>query len=354
MAVKRADGIGHFTSSSDWSAKGHNVGGGNVTWSPTGGRGGRGGFTIGLNTIVHYVLPVAQVTTYHHFAFNAASRSGQPGLCEFRNASCTQIIIKGNEVGQLVVYRADSLFGQNSFTLTGAVTLGATAPGVYYAGVDHQMQVKCTISNTVGEVTILVDGAQVLSLTNQDTYNGTGNAETAQVGFTDSNGVASNTYSDVLVDDAKLWGDVAVFEIVSPIDGDELQWARSTGAGTWSSHINANPQTGDTKYLRSTANGERNCHFFPNIDAAGGTIICIKATMCHRKEDPAYGAVKIYSRSDDDIDHDTETQISTESYHFSERIFETDPKDGVSFASLASAAAEARVDATQFGLLNVS
>jgi len=216
------------------------------------------------------------------------------------------------------------------------------------------MQVVCTISNTVGEVSMYVDGIQVFSLTSADTYNGTGAASTSQIGFNDCNGVANNRYSDILVDDAQLYGDVAVYEVVNPTDGDELQWTRSSGAGTWSSHVNSNPQAGDAMYLRSTVNGDRNCFFLPNVDdiIGTGTVVCIKATMCARKEDPAFGAIKIYTRSDDDIDHDTEQQTVTESYIFRERIFETDPKDGSAWGS--GAAAAAKINATQFGLVNVS
>lgn len=352
MATVAEEGYGHYTSRADWSLKGNNYTGSNITFNPTGGRGGRGCVQIAVNSEIRKVLSAAQTTVFHHFYFNAPGRF-KTQLAAYRNAECDNVLIEALEDGSIRAYRSSSLFGQNPFSNAGAVTLGTSDPGVWDANVDHHCQIKVTISSTVGEVTIKIDDAEVLSLTNKNTYSGTGAVSITQVGHGTDFGLGTVTYGDFVVTNTSgsvnnsFLGDVAVYEVVAPVDGDELDWDRSSGAGTWSSHVDSNPQTGDTEYLGSAVNGNRNCFSFPAIAGTVGAVLSIKETICLRKEDATYGAVKLYSRSTDNVDHDGDTETAAQSYSFKERIYDQDLQDDTNWTV-------AKVNATQLGFVDVS
>lgn len=352
MSVVAVEGYGHYTTSTDWHLKGNNSTGSNITFSPTGGRGGRGGVSIAVNSEIRKVLSAAQSTLFHHFYFNAPGRF-KTQFAAYRNEICDNVLIEGLEDGSIRAYRSSGLFGQNPFSNTGATTLGTSAPGVWDASVDHHCQIKVTISSTVGEVTIKIDDAEVLSITNANTYSGSGAVSVTQVGHGGDFGLGTVKYGDFVVTNTagslhnSFLGDVAVYEVVAPVDGDELDWTRSSGAGTWSSHVDSNPQTGDTEYLGSSVNGNRNCFSFPAIAGSVGTVLAVKETICFRKEDAAYGAVKLYSRSTDNVDHDGDAEVAAQSYSFKERIYEQDLKDNTNWTV-------AKVNDTQLGFVDVS
>jgi hypothetical protein len=258
------------------------------------------------------------------------------------------------EDGSIRASRADSLFGVNAFSEFGLVQIGVSEPAIWFGATFHHIQVKCTISSTVGEVTVKIDGAEILSITNANTYSGGGAISTTQFGWSGNFGNSTASYGDLFICDTSgslyntYQGDVAVYESVLPVDGDELQWTRSTGAGTWSSHVDQNPQTGDAIYLRSLANGDRNCFSFPAVSSSSiGAILVVKETVCHRKEDASYGAVKLYSRQVDNVDHDGPAKVAAQDYTFVERIYEQDLSDNTNWT-------DTKVNNTQLGFVNVS
>lgn len=352
MSLLRYEGLAHFTSGADWGAKGHTIAGVNYSFAATGGRGNRGKFTAGLNAYALLTLPSSAVTVFHHFACYTSWRTNAQ-IALFRNASQDNILIRVLGDGSIEVSRCATVFGVIPFLIAGLTTLGTSNPAVFRNSTWHQLQIKCKISATVGEVTIYVDGVSVLSLTGINTYNGVGGVYTTQIGFSSNDGVSDVQYSDIAVcDDAgaiynTYLGDVACYESVAPTDGDLLQWVRSTGAGTWSSHVDDNPQNGDTDYVSSAVSNDRVSFLFPAIAASIGTPLAVKETVCHRKEDASLGLLKLFSRSSDDVNHDGSNIACSESYKFDERIYEKDLKDNSTWTT-------AKVNATDLGILNAS
>jgi hypothetical protein len=279
---------------------------------------------------------------------------------EFRTASQTHIIVEGNEDGSFTVWRANSLFGANAFTTAGGTVLGTSSPNLWRASTWHHMMCKVIIdSGATGEVTIFIDGVQVYSLTSVITYSGSSTVDAVQVGLGTSFGVANTNYSDLVIVDTDATddfgnattytgnlGDVAVWEYVQPIDGDLLQWDRSTGAGTWASHLDDNPKDDDTTYLSSdTAGvGEEICFSFPNVDTSIGTVLAIKETIAHRKEEAAFATLKLFYRDHAGTTNHYGPVISTtQTYVFDELLGEVDPKDGAAWTN-------PKVENTQMGL----
>jgi hypothetical protein len=352
MGVDRMEGFAHFRTSAEWGAKGHTSGGVNLGWDPTTGRGGRGRMRLGLNATAHCVLPAARATTYVHVAFNTPSYVYTQFL-EFRGQTHSHVGIFGLGDGSLYAYRYSTTFGVIPFLTTGVDTqvLGSTAPGVWRPSVWHQMQAKCTVSNGAGEVVIIMDGIEVLNLTGLDTYVA-GNVATSMVGMGNNGGSSYVDYSDLLIsndvtgDNDGFLGDVAVYESTDPVDGFYLDWVRSSGAGTWSSHVDDNPKDDDTTQVRSDANGQRVSFFFPAVAASLGTPIAVKECVAYRKEEPSLGLLQLFTRSGG-ADVDGVTKPATESYKWDEQIHDVDPADSLPWST-------AKVNATELGLHNVS
>lgn len=360
MAINRAEGFFHFNDFNDWAAKGHNGGGVSSAILPTGGRGGRGAVLVGLNNYLYTVMTSRKATVYAHFAFYTTARVSGQGICAFRNTANTHVQILGFEDGSIGIYRATPPFNSSGGFLTpGLELLDLSDPNKFRAGVWHHLQIKCTISASVGEVWIYVDGVEVTHLENVNTYGDAGTVDIVQLGFGNGLGAANHLYSDLVIIDedavdddgnatdyVTFMGDMSVYEYVNPTDGDILDWTRSSGAGTWSSHVNQNPQDGDTTYLSSNTTAQEVTFFFPNIDTAIGTVLAYKEIVCHRKEEPSFAAIKLLALTDDDVEHFSETIPVTETYKFDETIHERDPKDG-------SALSNAKINATQLGIYNV-
>lgn len=350
MTMIAAEGFVHFNTLTDWGLKGNN-GGSNVTFSSTSGRGGRGGVTNGLNASTYKVLSVSNTTVFDHRAIMTVDRT-RTELIEFRSGTDAHCFARSQADGTIEVMRAVSPFSGAPFDTVGATTLVTSNPGIIRNNVQHHIQTKFKVDASSGVFEMYVDGILALTFSG-NTYCGTGAVTITQTGFGTNAGGTGVTVSDWVVfnDQGSLnntyGGDLACYEQVSPVDGDELQWIRSTGAGTWSSHVDDNPENGDTDYISSAVSGDRNCFSFPAWSAAIGTPVAIKETVCHRKVDASLGLIKLYSRSNDAVDHDGSNVSVAQNYKFDERIYEQDLKDNSSWTV-------AKVNATQLGIKNAS
>lgn len=353
MAILRAEGFHHFDNFSDWAAKGHNGGGVNSFVLPIGGPNGRGCLSLGTNNDAHCVLPRAVTTLYAHVRFYIPARVVNQNLFEFRSGTATHILFLGAEDGAMTIYQCNPPFNGAPFDLVSINAIGQTAPESYRAGVWHHAQIKVTISTTVGEVWVKVDGVEVAHLQNVYTYGNSGFATISQFGMGGCP-VANQRYADlVLVDEVAtdafdnatpytgFIGDQAVYEFVDPVDGDLLEWTRSGGVGTFASYVNQNPQDGDATYLSSSATAQKMSFSFPDV-VTGASITAIKNTVCHRKDASGFAVLRLLSRSDDAINHFSSQISTTESYKFDEIIADVDPKDGAAWT-------EARRLVTQLG-----
>jgi hypothetical protein len=199
-----------------------------------------------------------------------------------------------------------------------------------------------------------IDGLEIPSLTFTATNMTAGG--TPDVTMVSRTGVLGGvmTYSDeVEIDDAidvpadqqvvGLQGDLAVYEAVTPIDGNQQDWTKSAGTTAFSTYVNQNPQDGDATYLRSVIPGNNTCFSFPAVSSTIGKILAVKAVACWRKEDASFGAVRLYSRDSLNVNHEGSLKSGTQTYKFDEYFWEKDRKDGANWDA-------ARVNATQLGI----
>lgn len=109
-------------------------------------------------------------------------------------------------------------------------TLGTSATGVYTPGVWFSLQVELVISDTVGRVTVVIDGAVVLNLTGQDTQNG-GTGVVDRLFFTGASSAPTAAWDDMIVLDTatRLTNPVRIETLVPDTDGGTLNWVPSSG-----------------------------------------------------------------------------------------------------------------------------
>lgn len=111
-------------------------------------------------------------------------------------------------------------------SFTAGTILGTSATGVIKAATWHSIEFACTISDTVGTVQIIVDGVTVLSLTNQDTRNGTPTTIN-RVSMGGSNGGTNTPHrvDDLYVTDSlTLLGPMRIETLYANADTAQKQW----------------------------------------------------------------------------------------------------------------------------------
>ena len=370
--IRRAESYRHFDTGAWWQAKGHSYIGNAPTFDPLLGRpntaavialglGTNRGAAIlsqGTNNQAYVtIMPAAVAPMYDHFAFNHGA------LAEFfwvyyNTLGYPHIQIVGQADGSFSLYRG-SAAGVAHNNLVFSTLIASSAPSKWRASTWHQVQIALNpLSGTSGSFLMKLDGIELTDLTIAagNLYAG-GAANVTNITRSGVTGGTSYYGDSVQVDDTiedsaiqqytGLRGDLAVFEDWHPTDGDQLEWERSSGSGTWSSHVDDNPPDEDTTYLRSATAGLRNCFSFPVVTSALGTILAVKETVCHRKEEATFGAIGTYFRDSNNVDRGGALIACTEDYKFDEDIREKDQRTGLSWTPTS-------VNATKLGIVDRS
>ena len=157
MTIIFTDGFDYYTTIlQKWSNSGSSIG--NV------GRTGTGGLTQDGNVTSKQVLVAQEHAT---FIWGLAVKRGTNGTFEMRfysDALATQhVTVQVTTTGEIKVFRGN----------TGGTQLGSTtASGLVPSGSYTYIEAKAVLSDTVGAVTVRINGAQVFTVTGADTKNG--------------------------------------------------------------------------------------------------------------------------------------------------------------------------------------
>ncbi len=154
--------------------------------------------------------------TYHGMNRIASFNSGTTHAIHFMTGSTVHVGIQFSASGVITAYR-------------GTTSLGASAAGAIIINTWHAIAVECVISDTVGRVTVYVDGVSVLNLTSQDTANSaTVTSDRLQLGSS----TTDCRYDDIYVINSatKLTNHPRIETLVPVSDGGTLNWVPSTGS----------------------------------------------------------------------------------------------------------------------------
>ena len=136
--------------------------------------------------------------------------------------------------------------------------LGSSAGGAFVVGTWYSLQIEIVISDTVGRVSVYLDGTQVVNLTSQDTKNG-GTGVVNNIYFSGGSGAIGGRYDDMIVQDSatRLANPIRAATLYPNADGGTLNLVPSTGTSHFALVDEA--LASRTDYLSGSTVGELTC-----------------------------------------------------------------------------------------------
>lgn len=217
--------------------------------------------------------------------------------------------------------------------LRGGTTLGSSSAGVVTAGAWQYVEALVTLSDTVGVVTVRVNGAQVLNLTSQDTKNsGTKTVlDSVLVGRTSAATATDESYDDLYICNGAgsapsntFLGDVRVRTLAPDGNGNSSQLVGSDGNSTNNYQLvdETPPDTAD--YVGSATSGDKDTYTFGNLTELTGTVFGVQRATYALKTDAGSRSIAHVVRSGG-TDYDGSDLTLATSAAFSMSLREQDP-----------------------------
>ena len=334
MALIYIDGFDHYTNSEanykGWSF--HNT---YNDFSPSSyGRFGSGGVrTTYDNQAVKRNIGVNKSTLYVGIAF-AKWEAGTP---VFDSSSPLILFQDESEVDQVKFHLSPTyqiLAYQGDGTL-----LGTSAVDILKDYVWKYLEVKVTISATVGVVEVRVNGVEIINETGLDTKNGTDYMR--YFGFSAIPTNRTVYYDDLYIDDAQFHGDCRVKTFMPDSDSaTHTDFVRSTGSNDYECVDESDPND-DTDYIYANTVGDISA--FGITTGSLGTVQGIQLNNYLRKDDAGTRKIKPLIRSNSSDYQGTELDDVPANYTFYSDIWETDPDDSNPWT-------QTKLEAAEFGL----
>lgn len=306
------------------------------TMSGTSGRRGGGGLFYGGNASgASKVLPSNISTVVFGCAFKIAVLGIGNGIFKFMDTSVNHVIVGVNADGSISACRANT-----------STVLGTTALGLISSNTYNYIEIKTTIHDTTGSVTIKLNGAQVLNLTNVDTRNG-GNSTLNTVRVQSPASSADVTFDDLYICDTAgstnndFLGDVRVDTIMPNGDGNYTQFTPSTGTTHYTLVDESTPNT--TDYNDGSTVGDRDSYTLGNLSAlTSQTIYGVQVNAAINKDDAGSKSAATFVRSNG-TNGDGATAVLGTSQVYVSQIYETNPDGAVAWTESTVNAMEAGV-----------
>lgn len=252
-------------------------------------------------------------------------------------ANC-HISIRLTTAGKLQVLRGGGVgSGQASTTQIGSDSTNTIAINTGY-----HVVVTVLVSNTVGTVTVTVNGSSTgwQALTGQDTQNG-GAAQISAFGLGGNVAATPIYYDDVWLAATDL-GDCRVTPInASTGDGTLADFTPSTGTDN-GAMVDENPPDGDTTYNSSTVITNRDTYNFPASGITGAMVHGVKLHNYCRKQDAGTVSMKPVIRIGGNNYEGAEQFLPTTYSHVTQQ-YDTSP-------ATAAAWTVAEIDGAEFGI----
>jgi hypothetical protein len=185
------------------------------------------------------------------------------------------------------------------------------------------LEAKVTISATVGEVTVNIDGDQVLNLTTKDTKNGTDYIR--KIGLRAVFNGRETYFDDLYIDDAQFHGDCRVQTFMPDSDSaTHTDFVRSTGSNDYECVYEAQSNE-DTDYIESSTLNHKST--FGITTGTLPTVIGAKVSNHCKVSDAGTVKIKALCRSNGTTYQGTESSALSADYLFKSEIWEDDPDD---------------------------
>jgi hypothetical protein len=227
--------------------------------------------------------------------------------------------------------------------------LGTSSGGALTNATWYYIEIKSTINDSTGAVTIRVNETTTLTVTGADTRNG-GTADINKFRLRNNLGNTSQFYDDLYVCDTSgsnnndfLGACVVEWRLPSGA-GNYTQWTPSTGAN-YACADETDPNN-DTDYVSDATTGNKDTYALTDLATTGGTVrgVVLKAFL--KKTDANTATFNLGVRSST-TDSWGSNQSPTTSYASYEQVVETDPATSAAWTI-------AGVNAVEVGIRNNS
>ncbi len=227
-----------------------------------------------------------------------------------------QVYIQLNSNGSIAAYRGNS--GTVNPNVGAGTLLGTSAASVVVAGSYHHIEAKVTFSDTVGEVTVNVNGVAVLTLTTQDTSTGTLVWDTF---WTHTGGGGTADWDDLWVCDgsgASPWedflGDARVDSVFPTGAGATTGWTPLSSTNV--SNVDETAPDGDTTYNSTATLAVTDTFVVGDSPVIGATVLGVQGCVSVRKVDAGTGTIALVTRhSSTDYPGSTQSLLTTYAYY---------------------------------------
>jgi len=234
--------------------------------------------------------------------------------------------------------------------LRGTTVLGTTGTALQ-ENVYSYLEFKVLISDSVGTVNVAINGISEISLTGQNTRNGSVSAWDELRMGTVSNGAAGTIAQEWNFDDLYLtdssgsgWtgfkGDTRMDVLLPSANGAVRDWTPSTGTDDFAV-VDENPPNGDTDYLSASVVGDEVSLVFPDAPVVGADIHGIQLSAYGRKTDSGASGHKALARIGSTNFLGTERGLGS-AYAFKREPWDLSP-------ATSAAWTESEFNAAQFG-----
>jgi hypothetical protein len=259
------------------------------------------------------VMPSSE-GTFSHFCFEDANSVTQVGLRVTTNGSL--------EVGR--------------FTAPTARTVLATSTPVILTNTWHYLEIECTISDTVGELNVYVDGVAAITLSSVDTRNGTPTTVGQMRLFTNTigslGGMGTMQLDDMyLLDVIGRLGERRV-ETLYPTSDVAQGWTRSTGATNYTL-VDEATVNGDTDYVQASSVNTVDTYGFQDLTGTPAVIDAVQVCAYGYKTDATTRAIALQVISGATTSDGPNFNL-TASYGKYERLMTSNPNGGINWSYL--------------------
>lgn len=347
MALLFIDSFDHYGTNDialKWSAA--SAPAGTFGISATGGRRGGGALSLKFDGLARKDLPGSATVIV-----GAAIRFGDFGTAPTSiflivgGVAGQHIYIGTNPDGSLAAWRRGGTF------LSDNVLLANTTAGLVQVGVYAYVEVKVTVSATVGRVKILVNGATVLNLININTLGFGSTVEqasriTLNVPSTNS-GSAATLFDDLYICDDTgtinndFFGDVRIDMVLPNADGTYRDFTPDTGTVHFS---RVNEAVADSlSNVASATVGHKDSYRFTALTGIVGLVRGVQIVDAATKDDAGVRSISHLAKSGVSESFSSALPLSTDRKLYT-TIYETDPATATNWT-------QAGINAAEFGVV---
>lgn len=192
----------------------------------------------------------------------------------------------------------------------------------------YYIELSVFISDTLGTVSVNVDGKNIINQSNLDTRNGT--PTTVDTFRPQSNNNCTPYIDDLYISDSTTpLGPQRIYTLRPNADTVQKQWSPLSGVNNYAM-VNETITDGNTSYVQASTVGDFDLYDIADYPTATATIKAVTQLVWARKTDATVRTMNLTTKSGTTTTDSTAVTLAT-SFSGYNKIYETDPNTGVAW-----------------------